>query len=150
MGGDPARGAAQDGDLPRVVGGADRFVPGADGEVVEAVVVEVTGGKGGAPVVAGLAAAEAGEGGCQRPVGGVGRAVGGAEEDEHRAGVGGSAAARVVDAFAVSPHGDVVEAVVVEVPHRQRGAEQVARLVGDGGGVVPRPQVVVDGRGGGG
>src|SRR5215217_2555976 len=116
-GGDqPGRRTEQDGHGTGVAGRADVLARGADGQVEDAVVVEVARGQRRPELVAGLGVGL----GEQRP---AGEAAAGAHEDVDRAGGDGGA-----DRLTGRPHGQVEDAVAVEVALGHGRAEPVPGL----------------------
>jgi len=122
--GKPRRRAVEDVDLAGVVLDADVAVRSTDRQVVEVVPVEVAGGQRPAEAIAGRRRPEhAARAGAQRLAPFVEQPGGTAIEDVDNAHVARRAGVLEGDA-----DGEVVEAVVVEVAHRQRVAELVVDL----------------------
>jgi hypothetical protein len=115
-GGQPGRRAEQDGHGPGVAGGADVLARGADGQVEDAVVVEVAR-RQRRPVLVARLGIGLGE---QRP---AGEAAAGAHEHVDRAGGDHGA-----DRLPGRPHGQVEDAVAVEVALGHGRAELVTVL----------------------
>ncbi len=133
---DARRAAGQDVNRTGVVDAGDRLPGHADGEIVEGIAVRIEGSDRLAQVVARIGVA-----GDPRRVLVPDRVAGDNQPHAHLAVEERDRAGGVdrADVLARGAHGEIVRAVGVEIPHRQRVAEQVAvlRSAGDTGETLP-------------